>query len=214
MRLHRLLVAASSLAFLPTVAAQAQQARLFDNSWFWGVHAGAVQIGTPATGSQAAATVGAEWMITRSMGGLYVAYDQAMFNRTSAVADTGALGGYRPVSIHDMRSGSIAAVAFPWHADNFRPYAGLGVQLSVIGSADVQPDANGAVRPDVAQRTEDARSRTMVFLMGGAQWQLHRAALFGQVTVSPSDNQFLVSRPVTMLVGGVRYNFGSSIDRQ
>jgi len=77
MRLHRLLVAVSLLALLPTTAAQAQQSRLFDNSWFWGVHAGATEIGTPATAVQAHTTVGADWLITRSMGGLYVSYDQA-----------------------------------------------------------------------------------------------------------------------------------------
>lgn len=213
MRLHRLLVALSSLTLLPATAAQAQQARLFDNAWFWGIHAGATQIGTPATAAQAHTTVGAEWMITRSMGGLYVAYDQAMFNRTSAITDASAVNGVRRVSIRDMRSGSIAGVAFPWHAGSFRPYAGLGMQLSVLGSASAQTDANGAASPDVAQRIESARSRTTVFLMGGAQWQVRRAALFGQVTLTPSDNQFLVSSPTTMIVGGVRYNFGSSIER-
>jgi len=212
MRLHRLLVAVSSLALLPATAAQAQHSRLFDNSWFWGVHAGATAIGTPATAVQAHTTVGADWLITRSMGGLYVSYDQAMFDRTSGIADPAAVNGLRRVSIHDMRSGSIAGVAFPWHAGNFRPYAGLGMQLSVLGDAVAQTDANGAASSDVTQRIEDARSRTTVFLMGGAQWQLNRAALFGQVTVAPSDSQFLVSRPTTMIVGGVRYNFGSSID--
>lgn len=212
MRLHRLLVAVSSLVLVPAAAAQAQSARLFDNSWFWGVHAGVTDVGTPATGVGAEPTIGGEWLITRSTGGLYVAYDQAMFNRTSAIADAAAVNGIRQVYIHDMRSGSIAGVAFPWHSGSFRPYAGLGMQLSVIGSAEPQTDANGAPSSDVAQRVENARSRTTVFLMGGAQWQVRRAALFGQVTVTPSDNQFLISRATTMIVGGVRYNFGSSIE--
>jgi hypothetical protein len=33
------------------------------------------------------------------------------------------------------------------------------------------------------------------------------------VTLMPSDSQFLVTRPVTSFVGGVRYNFGSSISQ-
>lgn len=213
MRLHRLLVAVSSLVVLPAAAAQAQEARLFDNAWFWGVHAGVTEVGTPATAVKAEGTIGAEWLITRSMGGVYVAYDQAMFNRTSAITDASAVSGLRRVSIHDMRSGSIAGVAFPWHAGSFRPYAGLGMQLAVIGNATPEADANGAASADATQRANDARSRTTVFLMGGAQWQVRRAAVFGQVTVMPPDSQFLVSRPATMIVGGVRYNFGSSIER-
>lgn len=211
MRLHRLLVAVSSLALLPLTAAGAQQARLFDNSWFWGVHAGETEIGTPATGTMAEGTIGAEWLITRHSGGLYVAYDQTMFNRTSAITDASAVGGMRRVSIHDMRAGSIAGVVFPWHSGGFRPYAGLGAQLDVLGSATAQTDANGAPSTDVASRVENARSRTAIFLMGGAQWQVRRTALFGQVTMSPSDSQFLVTRPTTSFVAGVRYNFGSSI---
>lgn len=213
MRLHRLLVAVSSLVLLPAAAAQAQEARLFDNSWFWGIHAGVTEIGTPATASGAQATIGGDWLITRSMGGLYVSYDQSMFNRTSSISDPAAVNGTRYVYIHSMRTGSIAGVAFPWHSGGFRPYAGLGMQLSVIGSADAQSDANGAPSSDIAQRVENARSRTAVLLMGGAQWQVRRTALFGQVTFSPSDNQFLISGPATMIVAGVRYNFGSSIDR-
>jgi hypothetical protein len=122
------------------------------------------------------------------------------------------VGGLRRVSIHDMRAGSIAGVAFPWHHGGFRPYAGLGAQLAVLGSAVAQSDANGAPSTDVASRVEDARSRTTVFLMGGAQWQVRRAAVFGQVTMTPSDSQFLVTRPTTSFVAGVRYNFGSSIE--
>lgn len=213
MRLRRLFVAVLSLIIVPVTAAHSQEARLFDNSWFWGVHAGATEIGTPATGIQAHTTVGAEWLITRSDGGLYVAYDQAMFDRTSGIADASAVNGMRRVSIHDMRSGSIAAMAFPWHAGSFRPYAGIGAQLSVLGSAVAQTDANGAPTSDLASQVEDARSRTTVFFMGGAQWQVRRTAVFGQVTMAPSDSHFLVSRPMTMIVGGVRYNFGSSIER-
>ena len=213
MRLHRLLAAVASLTVLPLTAAGAQQARLFDNAWFWGIHGGATEIGTPATATQAEGTIGAEWLITRHAGGLYVSYDQTMFNRTSAIGDGSAVGGLRRVSIHDMRAGSIAGVVFPWHSGGFRPYAGLGAQLAVLGSATAQTDANGGPSTDVASRVENARSRTTVFLMGGAQWQVRRAAIFGQVMMLPSDSKFLVSHAATSFVGGVRYNFGSSIDK-
>lgn len=213
MRLHRLVIAVSSLALFPITAAHAQDARLFDNAWFWGVHAGASMIGTPASSVRAEPTIGAEWMITRHIGGLYVAYDQTMLDRTSAIADTGVAGGARNVGIHTMRTGSIAAIAWPYHYQGFRPYAGVGAQLSVLGSASPQPNADGTIPSDAASRAENGRSAAALLLMGGAQWQVGRAAIFGQLSATPSNGAFLITKPITTITGGVRYNFGSSISQ-
>ncbi len=209
-----LLAAVCSITLIAAPQAKAQSERPFQDSWFWGIHAGATTIGTPAQSSTSAATIGAEWMITRTMGGLYVSYDQASFSRTSLITDQSTTTGTRPVTVHDMRTGSIAAVAFPFSRGGFRPYAGLGFAISVLGSAVAQPDSSGAAAPsDVAQATENARSRSTVFAMGGAQYQINRLALFGQLVLMPSDNAFLVTGPVTTITAGVRYNFGSSIER-
>lgn len=213
MRLHRFAVAVSSLVLVSATAAHAQEARLFQDSWFWGVHAGATMVGTPASSVRAEPTVGAEWMITRHVGGLYAAFDQTMLDRTSAVADTGVAGGARNVSIHTMRTASIAAIAWPYHYQGFRPYAGVGAQLSVLGRASAQTNADGTVPSDVAARVEDARSAASLFLMGGAQWQVGRAAVFGQLSAAPSKGTFLITKPITTITGGVRYNFGSSIEQ-
>lgn len=213
MRLHRLIAIATPLV-LTAGTAHAQDARLFQNAWFWGVHAGATSVGTARSTTSEIGTVGAEWLITRSMGGLYVSYDQASFRRTAAIRDVSTSSGARSVSINDMRTGSVAALAFPFHAGGFRPYAGLGFALSVLGGATAKPDsAGGSVPGDVAQRTENARSRTAVFVMGGAQYQMRRAAIFGQIEALPGDANFLITRPVTMITAGIRYNFGSSIER-
>lgn len=213
MRLHRLVVAVSSLVLLPATAAHAQDARLFQDAWFWGVHAGAAMIGTPESSVRAEPTIGAEWMITRRIGGLYAAFDQTMLDRTSAVADTGVAGGARNVGIHTMRTASIAAIVWPYHYEGFRPYAGVGAQLSVLGSAQPQTDADGTVPSDVATRVENARSAASLFFMGGAQWQVGRAAVFGQLSATPSNGNFFITKPITTITGGVRYNFGSSIER-
>ena len=195
-------------------AAHAQQEHLFQNAWFWGVHAGGTEIGTQVSSLSPAATFGGEWMITRTHGGVYVAYDQANFTRTSSIDDPAATNGTRRVKIHDMRTGSIAAVAFPVDVSGFRPYAGLGFALSVLGSATAQPDASNApINSDVTSRIENARSRSTVFAMGGLQLQIRRAAMFGQVTAAPSNSSFLVTRPVTTFTAGVRYNFGSAIEQ-
>jgi hypothetical protein len=200
--------------FAAAPAAHAQQERLFQNAWFWGVHAGGTSVGTPVSPSSGATTVGAEWMITRSRGGLYVAYDQANFTRTSSIADPSSATGTQRVRIHDMRSGSIAGVVFPFEANGFRPYAGLGFALNVIGSATPIAGASSVpVTTDVSSRIEDARSQSSVFAMGGVQLQLRRTAVFGQFTAAPSQSAFLISRPLTSITAGVRYNFGSSIEQ-
>lgn len=199
-------------------AASAQETKLFQNSWFWGVHAGVTNLGTEYSSGSSAGTIGAEWLITRSVAGLYISYDQANFSKTAEIDDPSTSTGERPVSIHDMRTGSIAGVAFPLQLGNFRPYGGLGVAISVLGNATAQPvtaSGGGTSAPDatVQQRVEDARSRSTIFAMGGGQWQTKRLAIYGQLTLMPASSDFLVNRAITQISAGVRYNFGPSIDR-
>jgi outer membrane protein W len=212
---RRLLAAVPLLLCLAATTAQAQQEQPFRNSWFWGLHAGSTAIGTPARSTTQAGTIGAEWMITRTDGGLYVAYDQASFSRMSGVVDPSASNGTRPVMLHDLRTVSIGGVAFPWHSGHFRPYAGLGYALSLISSADIQPDSlNTSVPSGVSQSVDDARSRSSIFVLAGAQWQLNRAAIFAQASFIPSSSQFLVTKPITNIMAGIRYNVGTSIEGQ
>ena len=212
---RRLLAAVPLLLCLAATTAHAQQEQLFRNSWFWGLHAGSTSIGTPTRSTGQASTLGAEWMITRTDGGLYVAYDQASFSRMSGVVDPSASNGVRPVAIHDMRTISIGGVAFPWHAGHFRPYAGLGYALSLVGNADIQADSLNTTPPSgLSQNVDDARSRSSVFALAGAQWQINRTAVFAQASFIPSSSRFLVTKPITTIVAGIRYNFGTSIDGQ
>ncbi len=217
MRRTRLgLLAAVPLALcLAATTLQGQQEQLFQNSWFWGLHAGATAIGTPNKSTTQAGTIGADWMITRTDGGLYVAYDQASFSRTSGIADASAANGMRPVSVRDLRTVSIGGVAFPWHANRFRPYAGIGYALSLVGSAAVRPDSLNTPAPSgTAQVIDDARSRSSLFALVGAQWQIHRTAVYAQASFIPSSDQFLITKPITSISAGIRYNFGSSIASQ
>jgi hypothetical protein len=211
---NRFFAALAFTALCTAPTAHAQDAKLFQNSWFWGVHAGATYTGTTYS-SGSSGTLGAEWLLTRSVGGLYVSYDQAIFNSTGAVDDASEPNGYRAVSIHDMRTGSIGALAFPVQRGNFRPYAGLGLAISVIGKATPRADvgATQPIDPSVVQRTENTRSRSSLFFMGGGQWQVRKMALFGQISVTPSTSDFLIDGTVTQMSVGVRYNFGSSIER-
>lgn len=215
-RTRRCLVAAVPFFLcLAATTAHAQEEHLFQNSWFWGLHAGSTLIGTPTKSTSGAATVGADWMITRTDGGLYVSYDQSSFSRMSGVADSTAVNGVRPVAIHDLRTVTVGGLVFPWHSGPFRPYAGLGYALSLVGSADAQPDAlNSPVPASLKPSVDDARSRSSLFALVGAQWQIQRAAIFAQASFIPSSDQFLVTKPITGITAGIRYNFGSSIDDQ
>jgi len=211
----RLLTAVPLFLCIASATAHAQNEELFQNSWFWGVHAGVTSIGTPSTGTSEVGTLGAEWMITRSNAGLYIAYDQASFSKTSGILDPSSSNGVRPVALNDLRTVSVAGVAFPWHRGRFRPYAGLGFALSLVGSATIEPDSlNTPVPPTLGQTVDDARSRTSVFALAGAQWQINRAAIFAQGSFIPSSSDFLITKPITSIVAGIRYNFGSSIDSQ
>ena len=213
-RLH-LLAAVPFFLCVAATTAHAQQEQLFQNSWFWGLHAGSTSIGTPSKSTSGAGTLGADWMITRTDGGLYVSYDQTSFTKTSSIADPSAANGVRPVSLRDMRTVSVGGLAFPWHSGRFRPYAGLGYALSIIGNASAQPDSLNSPPPGALNQTVDnARSRSSVFALLGGQWQVRRTAIFAQASFIPSSSQFLITKPVTAIVAGIRYNFGSSIDGQ
>ena len=211
----RLFAAVPLFLCLAATTARAQQEQLFRNSWFWGLHAGATSIGTPSSPTTSAGTIGAEWMITRTDGGVYASYDQANFTRTTDVADPTASNGTRRVAVRDLRTASLGAVAFPWHSGGFRPYAGLGYALSIVGDASVQPDsANTQVPSGIARTIDDARSRASIFGMAGAQWQIRRTAIFAQASFIPSNDKFLITKPLTTIVAGIRYNFGSALEGQ
>jgi hypothetical protein len=60
-----------------SATASAQANRYFDDSWFWGVKSGVATFSPTLGPSETAATYGAEWLITRTRGGLYVSFDQA-----------------------------------------------------------------------------------------------------------------------------------------
>lgn len=199
------------LSVAPSVTS-AQSAREFDDSWFWGVKAG-VSTFSPTLGStHSTATYGADWLITRTRAGLYVAYDEANVSTTSAVFDASASDGFRSVSVDRMHRVSVAALAFPWTFGRARPYAGLGFTLNVIGSATPQLGASETeVSADVVRRIDDRRSQSAILGMGGVQFQFTRLAVFGQVSVAPASSNFLLNNSALgFFEAGVRYNFGSA----
>jgi len=200
-----------AIASLPAAAA-AQDGRFFDDSWFWGLKAG-VSTFTPTLGeSETAPTFGAEWLITRSRGGLYVSLDQANINSTSAVFDPSAENSIRAVEVRNLRRIGVAALAFPKRFGRVRPYAGLGFSLNVVGEArPLAADNEGAIDDAVYERTDDNRSQAGFLGMAGLQVQFERLAVFGQASVVPGNSRFLLNdQPLGFFEAGVRYNFSGA----
>ena len=212
MRKTRWLLAGLMCAAFVPADASAQRTREFEDSWFWGVKAG-VSTFTPTLGdSETSATYGAEWLITRRRGALYVAIDEANISTTSAVFDPTSDGGFRPVGVEKLRRVSFAALAFPKAFGKFRPYAGLGLALNVIGDAYPLVAADEEDVDDVVwDRIDDRSSQASFLAMAGGQLHVRKVAVFAQASMIPSNNKFLLNdNPLGFFELGVRYNFGGS----
>ena len=196
------------------MTANAQASRYFDDSWFWGVKTGVATFSPTLGGNETAATYGAEWLITRTHGGLYVSLDEANVSTTSAVLDANTSDGFRPVTVSKLRRVGFTALAFPKRFGKVRPYAGLGLSVDVVGSASPIADASGdSVDDAVFERIDDRRSQAAVIVMAGAQVQFERLAVFGQASVVPGQSTFLLgNNALGFFEAGVRYNFGRSRD--
>jgi hypothetical protein len=198
-----------------SASASAQEMRNFDNSWFWGFKSGINTFSALGHGNTSTVDLGVDWLITRTRGGLYVSANQSIFKRDADVFDPASSTNFRKVQVSDLRRISFAALAFPKHFGGITPYAGVGYTIAVLGDVKVYVDSTNTF-PNNAffDKVEAARSRGAVFGMGGVQIQTKRAAIFAQETMLPSNGQFLFPSVLSFFEFGVRYNFGSSIDRE
>ena len=211
MRMTRLFVAGFLSAALVPAIASAQRVRDFEDSWFWGVKGGAATYSPIYGNSETAATFGAEWLITRTHGALYVSVDQANIKATSFVFDPTAEGSARAVSVEKLRRVGFAALAFPKRFGRFRPYAGLGLTINLIGDAYPYLDESESDVDDaVYDRIDDRKSQAAFLGMGGVQMQFGRAALFGQASINPANKHFLLDENLMFFEGGIRYNFAGA----
>ncbi|HEX2693995.1 MAG TPA: hypothetical protein VHL12_08110 [Gemmatimonadaceae bacterium] len=211
----RAVAVAMAAALVVSASANAQGMRNFDNSWFWGAKAGINTFTPSGHGTTSTANLGIDWLITRTKGGLYVSGDQSIFERDVEVFDQASKTSQRTVRVNDMRRISFAAVAFPKHFGGITPYAGIGYTIAVLGSARIFADtANTFPTNAFIDEVESKRSRAGILGMGGVQIQTKRAAIFAQESLLPANTGFLFSSALSFFEFGVRYNFGSSIDRE
>ena len=202
-------------AVVVSASAQAQAVRNFDDSWFWGAKGGINTFSAAGHGNGTAPNIGIDWLITRSKGGLYVSGDQSIFNHDVDVFDPAATTGKRTVRVDDMRRLSFAAMAFPKHFGGITPYAGVGYMIAILGNARIRLDSLNAYPSNAfIDDVNNSRSRGAVLGMLGVQVQTRRAAIFAQETMLPANSRFLLNSVLSFFEFGVRYNFGSSIDRE
>jgi hypothetical protein len=221
MRLLRVFTAAIGLAALLPRPSAAQAGRQFKDAWFWGVKGGGMLYSSASTENSAAPLVGAEWLITRTRGGLYVSFDQAFLTTTGSFLDREPDSTFqRNVALKNLRRFSIAAMVFPMQSPRIHPYAGFGMTLNQIGSATAQGAFLNSGRYAIAlDSVQSKKTSFSPMLVGGMQMRMLPFSVFGQVVASPAQQSFFLynanggSSFNVSFEGGVRYNVGGSIDR-
>jgi hypothetical protein len=205
------------LASLPVVAS-AQGNRQFEDSWFWGAKGGMLFFSTDQVDNARAPLIGAEWLITRKNSALLVGFEQLFFDENSSVPDSRLIGGERVVNIKNMRRASFVALAFPKdYGSRFglvRPYAGLGMSINIISSSTAEGPAyeTAGQQQSVEFQIADESTRASALAMVGAQAEMNRFSVFGQLSMMPSRANFLLNgSATTFLEFGIRYNVGTSI---
>ena len=225
MRSSRILVLSlatvAAVGLVPAAGGAQSATRPFADSWYWGVYGGVTNLSTtPGTGNlhTTAPTVGVDWMLTRQKFALNVFASQSYFSTTSSVADVNG-GGALPVGISDMRQVGFSFMIFGPEYRAIKPYVSLGYSFNLVNSAKL--GTCGACTAGAADSNAvaivDARSMGKVFGNVGAMWVYKRWAPFAQISVMPTQgaSDWFVNGTgfTTSAVLGVRYNFGTSIDK-
>ena len=209
MRMTRLLATGLALALLVPALAQAQEGRRFTDSWYWGVKATNLTYWTTRIRHGQAQGLGGEWMLTRTRAALLLGAEWFSFGDVYDLEDTApsSLRG-EPVAMKSMSRVSATLLAFPKNFGGLRPYAGVGFAYNHIDASI--PSGSRASMGEVS----DASVIISPTLMAGIQAQYRRFSIFGQGTFQASmANEFLLNGNQAYIVeGGIRYNFGSSIE--
>lgn len=209
MRMTRLLATGLALALLVPALAQAQEGRRFTDSWFWGVKATNMTYWTTNIRHGQAQGLGGEWLLTKTRAALLLSGEWYSFGDVYDLDDTemSTLRG-EPVAMRSMSRLSATLLAFPKNLGGLRPYAGIGFAYNRIDASI--PSGSRISKGEV----DDAAMIISPTLMAGLQAQYRRFSVFGQGTFQASQaNEFLLNGNQTyFLEGGIRYNFGKSIE--
>jgi hypothetical protein len=221
MRLLRVLAVATGFAALLSQSSAAQNDRQFKDAWFFGAKAGAMSYTSATTSNGGAPLVGAEMLITRTSGGLYLSLDKAFLNTNGGFQDRDPDSSFvRYTQLKNMWRFTMAGMLFPMQTRNLHPYLGGGFAFNrIAGTASLGgsvSSARDAIVQDSIQAKKAAFSPTF---LAGVQARYKPLSAFVQATVSPIQSGFFLANPNDRrsvdfsLEFGVRYNVGSSIDR-
>ncbi|MFN2566099.1 MAG: hypothetical protein ABR499_13970 [Gemmatimonadaceae bacterium] len=213
-----LAIAIAALAFLPDLGS-AQLGRRFENAWFWGGKGGLLVYSTVAEPNKAAMVFGAEWVITRRRGGLYVSVDHGIMTERVQYLNADMLPdtSIADIEMKDIRRYNMAAMIFPDIGRWIRPYVGLGASLTQVARAT---NLNAYTSTDEELSTEslisDYKATLSPLSIVGVQLRLPLASVFAQGTAMATPQRFFLRGANTFtysVEAGIRYNIGSSIER-
>ena len=214
-----LAIAMAVVVALPAISS-AQQGRDFKNAWFWGIKGGGMTLADSGRMYRQSPLAGIDWLITRSKGGLYVSGSQSFFKQqTFMLRDPSSPSdsGLRVIDLQNLRRLDIALMGFPGEHVRFHPYFGAGFTMAQIATATPEGPFATQDQFDYADAVvqEQKIGFTPLFILGG-QYRLRRMSVFLQGTATPTQKNFLLyngrSRNFSY-EAGIRYNVGSSIDR-
>lgn len=213
-------LAVAALVALDANFADAQSTRHFRDSWFWGLKGGALNYQVQSDPSGLSPLVGADWLITRKQGGLYVAFDHAFFKRDSVFVNDSISPldtVPRTIILSGMRRFTLAGMLFPLDNKRLMPYLGLGASLSSVAKVVPQGSFRNSTQENLVLATVNQfKTVASPVVMVGLQMRLLYVSAFGQLTTSPTNNNFFLftqSGWRSTAEFGLRYNMGSSIDR-
>jgi hypothetical protein len=217
-KLRTLTIAAAVIATLPTLAA-AQAGRDFKDAWFWGIKTGGFTLADSGGKYVQAPMVGLDWLITRTHGGVYMAGSETFFSQHSFTLQDPfhADSGFRAISVKNLRRFDVLAMGFPGEYRRWHPYAGAGFTLGEVATARAEGFFSTVDQATfAAQVIHDNKVSFSPLFMAGAQYRLQSFSVFGQLSLSPTQQSFLLynGQPWNFSYElGLRYNIGSSIDR-
>jgi hypothetical protein len=205
----------------PAVAfaqANTQAAAPARDAWYWGINGGAMMFnaGYDSEKSVIAPSAGAEWFILRQRFALRLSVQQAFFEEQSGVYDPTVPGASRPVDVKDWRRYAVEVFAMPSGDRFFLPYAGGGVALNVLQNATPQGSyVDQASLEQVYDDVDEFSSRASLIASLGAQFNFGSTAFFVQAAAMPTRNYWLLNRSnyTAVFEGGIRYTFGSGIEK-
>jgi hypothetical protein len=213
-----LAIAIAALALVPQVGS-AQLGRRFENAWFWGAKGGFLVYSTANVSNKAAMVFGAEWVITRRYGGLYISVDHAIMSEQAQYLNVDLLPdtSVADMDLKDIRRYNMAAMIFPDIGRWIRPYVALGASMTQVARAT---NRTGYTSPDEEMSTEgliaEYKATLSPLSIVGVQLRLPLASVFAQATAMQTPQRFFLRGDNSFtysLEAGVRYNIGSSIGR-